>query len=119
MNSPAIARAALDRSSFRVLRRNRRLLTCHQRQMLEATLTRMEAHPQCFDRPGSDYQQRSGIVLMSDWERAHKFTHCGFYGRRCGLWKFCPYCWRCPLNWSGQFVSLTRWFSVCFASCPT
>ncbi len=27
--------------------------------------------------------------------------------------------WCCPLNWSGQFVSLTRWVSVCFASCPT
>ena len=29
---------------------------------------------------------------MSDWHNAHKFTHCGFHGRRCGLWKFCPYC---------------------------
>lgn len=113
MNSPALARAALDRSSLRVLRRNRRLLSCHQRQMLEATLTRMEAYPQCFDRSGSDYQQRSGIVLMSDWERAHKFTHCTFHGRSCGLWKFCPYCAYVRRNALVEkflpFFHLTRW----------
>lgn len=92
MNSHALTHATLNRASIQSLNRNRRYLTPKQVYRLDSTLIRMQSHPRSFDRPGSDYAQRSGIILMSDWDRAHKFTHCSFHGRNCLLWKFCNHC---------------------------
>lgn len=81
----------LNATDLDEITRHRRLLTSHQRWLLDAINYRIATYPPRFAR-NERYAQTAGLVLLSEWERRRKFCHCSIRNRLCGLWKLCDHC---------------------------
>lgn len=81
----------LNATDLDEITRHRRLLTSHQRWLLDAINYRIATYPQRFAREPR-YAQTAGLVLLSDWASRRRFCYCSVRNGLCGLWKLCDHC---------------------------
>ncbi len=81
----------LDYTDLNGLLRNEHLLTLLQSQHLDDIRFRIENFPQRFAR-GDFYSKLAGILVMANWINVRSFSRCGYRGRFCKHWKYCPAC---------------------------
>lgn len=85
-------RAAMNYTSLSELEANRAVLTPDEYALVYSTINRINQHPQRFARAGQRYSENAGIMLMSRHIQRGAFCMCSIAGRRCSLWRRCPYC---------------------------